>query len=383
MKKIISNARVVSPGIDLTDTLVLIEDGKISRLGGRELLAEAGEVIDAGGNLLLPGFFDIHSHGADRHDVCDDSLDSLRHIARRKLQEGVTTWLPTTLTQPVAKLQSIARTIAAFREEGGLTRCPGMHVEGPFINRAKAGAQNPQFVRPPDLAELAALHAIMPAAIVSLAPEMPGALALIAAATALGIRCSAAHTAATSAEIFAACDAGLTHLTHYGNAMTPLHHREIGVIGAGMLDSRLRIELIADGIHLSPDMLRLIFKVIPIDRLMMITDSVAASWMGAGEMSLGGLAVVVEEGVARLKEGGALAGSTLKANEGLRNLSNITALPLSELVQVTSWNQARSLGLSGFGKIEPGCHADLVLLDANFEVLKTFVAGNEAWPFSS
>jgi N-acetylglucosamine-6-phosphate deacetylase len=377
MRKIISNARVVSPGFDLADTAVLIEDGKISRIGGRELLAEDGEVIDAAGNLLLPGFFDIHSHGADRHDVCDDSLDSLRHVARRKLQEGVTTWLPTTLTQPVAKLQSIARTIAAFRDEGGLTRCPGMHVEGPFINRDKAGAQNPQFVRPPDFAELAALHAIMPAAIVSLAPEMPGALDLIAAATALGIRSSAAHTAATAAQIFAACDAGLTHLTHYGNAMTPLHHREIGVIGAGMLDGRLMIELIADGIHLSPDMLRLIFKVIPIDRLMMITDSVAASWMGDGEMTLGGLPVIVENGVARLKENGALAGSTLKANEGLRNLSSITGLPLSELVQVTSWNQARSLGLAGFGKIETGYHADLVLLDADFEVLKTFVGGNE------
>jgi N-acetylglucosamine-6-phosphate deacetylase len=377
MKKIISNARVVTPGTDLANGFVVIEEGRIVEVCEGNLPVGDAEVIDAGGRLLLPGFIDIHSHGADGHDVCDDSLDSLRHIARRKLQEGVTTWLPTTLTQPVEKLQSIAGTIAAFRAEGGLTRCPGMHVEGPFINRDKAGAQNPEYVRPPDFAELAALHAIMPALIVSLAPEIPGAVELIAAAAELGIRSSAAHTASTSAQIFAACDAGLTHLTHYGNAMTPLHHREIGVIGAGMLDDRLRIELITDGIHLSPDMLRLIFKVVSIDRLMMITDSVAASWMGEGEMTLGGLPVVVKDGIARLRDGGALAGSTLKANEGLRNLAGITGLPLAELVKVTGWNQAQSLGLEGFGKIEAGYHADLVLLDEDFEVLRTFVGGEE------
>ncbi|MDB6079946.1 MAG: naga: n-acetylglucosamine-6-phosphate deacetylase, partial [Akkermansiaceae bacterium] len=209
MRKIISNARVVTPGMDLANGFVVIEEGRIVAIGEGNLPVGDAEVIDAGGKSLLPGFIDIHSHGADGHDVCDDSLESLRHIARRKLQEGVTTWLPTTLTQPVEKLRSIAGKIAAFRDEGGLTRCPGMHVEGPFINRDKTGAQNPEYVRPPDFAELAALHEIMPALIVSLAPEMPGAVELIAAAAAFGIRCSAAHTASTSAQIFAACDAGL------------------------------------------------------------------------------------------------------------------------------------------------------------------------------
>jgi N-acetylglucosamine-6-phosphate deacetylase len=161
--------------------------------------------------------------------------------------------------------------------------------------------------------------------------------------------------------------------------MTPLHHREIGVIGAGMVDDRLMVELICDGIHLSPDMLRLVFKTIPIDRLMMITDSVAASWIAEGEISLGGLEVVVKDGVARLKEGGALAGSTLLANEGLRNLAGVTGLPLSELAKVTGWNQARSLGLADLGKIAPGFLADLVLLDPDFSVAGTFVGGKERW----
>lgn len=376
MRKLIKNARVVSPGLDLPKASVLIENGRIAAVSEGDLSATDAEVVDASGKLLLPGFLDIHSHGADRHDVCDDSLEALHHIARRKLQEGVTTWLPTTLTQPADKLRSIAGKIAEFAKESP-TRFVGVHIEGPFINRAKAGAQNPEFVRPPDTDEIKALHAIAPAKILSLAPELPGALDLIRTCRELGITCSAAHTSSTAAEIFAACDAGLTHLTHYGNAMTPLHHREIGAVGAGLLDDRLMIELITDGIHLSPDMLRLVFKTIPIDRLMMITDSMAASWMGDGETTLGGLAVVVENEVARLKEGGALAGSALKANVGFRNLVEFTGLPLSELVKVSSWNQARSLGLEGLGRIEAGYHADLALFDNDFTVLKTFVGGEE------
>ncbi|WP_367875183.1 N-acetylglucosamine-6-phosphate deacetylase [Luteolibacter sp. Populi] len=377
MRKLITNVRLVSPDLDLPQAAVLIEDGRIASLIEGNNLPISAERIDGSGQILMPGFIDIHSHGADGCDVCDDSLEALAHIGRRKLEEGVTTWLPTTLTQPKERLKSIAAKIAKFREQDLFTRCPGMHVEGPFINKERAGAQNPQFVRLPDYAEVEDLHAIMPAAIVSLAPEMPGALELIEGCRALGIACSAAHTSATAAQIFAACDVGLTHLTHYGNAMTPLHHREIGVVGAGMMDERLMIELITDGIHLSPDMLRLVFTTIPIDRLMMITDSMAASWMGNGETTLGGLAVTVRDGVARLKEGGALAGSALKANEGLKNLVEITRLPLSELVKVTGWNQARSLGLKDVGKIARGFHADLVLLNGDFSVERTFVGGVE------
>ncbi|MCW1887394.1 N-acetylglucosamine-6-phosphate deacetylase [Luteolibacter flavescens] len=377
MRKLITNARVVSPDLDLARAAVLIEGDRIEAVIEGTNLPSVEHKIDAAGKLLIPGFIDIHSHGADGSDVCDDSLDALRHIARRKLQEGVTTWLPTTLTQPREKLKSIVAKIATFREEGGLTRCPGMHVEGPFINKERAGAQNPQYMRAPDFAEVEELHAIVPALILSLAPEMPGALELIGGCKALGITCSAAHTSATAAQIFAACDAGLTHLTHYGNAMTPLHHREIGVIGAGMVDDRLMIELISDLIHLSPDMLRLVFSTIPIDRLMMITDSVAASWIVEGEVDLGGLPVVVKDKVARLKDGGALAGSTLLANEGFRNLVGATGLPLHEVIKVTSWNQARSLGLEGLGKVVPGFYADLVLLNDDYSVAKTIVGGEE------
>lgn len=374
MSLLITHAHVISPDLDLPDVSVLVEDGRITRVGSFDQ-ADASSVLDAQGRLLMPGFFDIHSHGADGHDVCDNSLASIRHIARCKIREGVTTWLPTTLTQPRNRLMEIAATCAEYRAGQEFCRTPGLHVEGPFINPKNAGAQNPQFVRPPDFGELLQINELAPAMIVSLAPDMPGALDLIRSACKLGITCSAAHTSATAACIREAKSAGLRHLTHFCNAMLPVHHREIGTVGAGLTDDSLMLELICDGIHLCPDMLRLIFQLVPIDRLMIITDSMAASWIDQGEVMLGGLEVVVKDGTATLKHGGALAGSALRYNEGLRIAAETTGLPLKQLVKATSWNQARSLGLADFGKIEAGYHADIVLLNPDFSVWKTLVSG--------
>lgn len=376
MKTLVIDAHVVSPDVEIRGVSLLLEmDRIVEVICAGEAVPEVHEVIDAGGRMVMPGFFDIHCHGADGHDVCDDSLEALRHIAARKLQEGVTTWLPTTLTQPQDKLESIARHCARYMANPEFCRAPGLHVEGPFINKINAGAQNPEFVRPANFEELKRLHDIATVLIVSLAPDIEGADALIRQAAEIGITSSAAHTSATAARIFDAKQAGLKHLTHFCNAMTPVHHREIGVVGAGLLDDFLKIELICDTIHLCPDMLKLIFKLVPIERLMMITDSMAASWIGQGEVMLGGLPVVVKDGKAVLRDGGALAGSALLFNEGVRNVAQITGLPLHQLVKATSWNQAQSLGLEGFGKIESGFFADLVILNDDFSVWKTLVAG--------
>jgi N-acetylglucosamine-6-phosphate deacetylase len=376
MNTLIHNARIVSPDFDIPNGSLLIEDGRITAvLEAGAALPEAGIVIEAAGRLAMPGFIDIHAHGADHRDVCDASLEAIRHIAWRKLQEGVTTWLPTTLTQPRERLLEVAAECARYAAKPEFCKTPGLHVEGPFINVKNAGAQNPQFVRPPDFAELKAIHDVARVLIVSLAPDVEGALEVIRGATVLGIRSSAAHTSSTSAQVLAAKAAGLSHLTHFGNAMTPLHHREIGVVGTGLLDDDLMIELICDTIHLCPDMLKVVFKVVPVERLMMITDSMAASWIGDGETSLGGLAVVVRDGAARLKEGGALAGSALLFNEGVRHVAGLVPLPLHQIVKATSWNQARSLGLAGLGKLEPGYCADIVLLNEDFSVWQTLVDG--------
>ncbi len=376
MKTHITHAHIISPDVEIEGGSLVIEDGKIAAvLEAGAPSPEVDEVIDAGGRYVMPGFIDIHSHGADGKDTCDNEVESIRHIAMKKLQEGVTTWLPTTLTQPQDLLEDIAAKCAEYMKNQEYAKTPGLHVEGPFINKANAGAQNPQFVRKPDFQELKRIHDIAPALVVSIAPDVEGACECIREAKAAGITSSAAHTSSTYAQIMAAKDAGLTHLTHFGNAMTPLHHREIGVVGSGLLDPDLKIELICDTIHLCEDMLKLVFTVKPIEQLMMITDSMCGSWIGEGEVQLGGLDVIVKDNTARLKDGGALAGSVLLYNDGVANIARITGLPLHQIVKATSWNQAQSLGLQGLGKLEPGFCADIVILEKDFSVWKTLVDG--------
>lgn len=381
---LIRGAHLISPGRETPNGALFIENGVIAGVFGPDDALPASDLtLDAGGRLLMPGFIDIHAHGARGHDVCDATDEALREIAKAKLAEGVTTWLPTTLTQSAERLEEVAAACARYMAAPEFCKAPGIHYEGPFINRKMAGAQNPGHVRPPDERELRRLHGLAPARVLSLAPEMPGAIELVRVARGLGITCSAAHTAADHRHLLDACDAGLSHLTHFGNAMTPLHHREIGVVGSGLLDERLMLELICDFAHLAPEMLLLIFKCVGVDRLMLITDSTAASGMPDGPMQLGGLAVEVSGGTARLAANGALAGSTLAFNRGLANIATLTGLPLAELVATTSWNQARSLGLGSLGKLEPGFAADLVILNSDFSVWKTFVDGSQRHPLSS
>lgn len=369
---IITHAHIISPGFEKKDASVRIEYGKILEIG--DTSGHEKSDLDLGGRFLVPGFIDIHSHGADGADVCDASAASLAHISETKLKEGVTTWLPTTLTQAPERLLEIVQTVGSWAPAAPL-HLPGIHLEGPFINREKAGAQNPEFVRPPDLNELRTLHQAFPALILSLAPEIPGNLDLIRDAAALGIIPSAAHTAADYQTIIAAQGYGLRHLTHFGNAMTGLHHREIGVVGAGFLEPSLKLELICDGIHLAPEMIQLIFAKVPRQNLFLITDSMSASWQADGETSLGGLEVVIQNGVARLKSNGVLAGSTLKFNDGLKLIHQITGEPLSDLITTTSYNQAQALKLAQLGKIEPGYRANLAVLDQDFKVTQTLVDG--------
>lgn len=369
---LLTNAHIITPGREIPNGFVEITGKTITAVG--EMADSPGKGTDLDGHMVVPGFFDIHSHGADGHDVCDACEQGLEHIARTKLKEGVTTWLPTTLTQPAGKLKKIVATVGNWAPTAPL-HVPGIHLEGPFINVEQAGAQNPQYVRQPDAAELRELHEIFPALIISLAPEIPGALDLIREARSLNIVPSAAHTKADYATIMDAIGYGLGHLTHFGNAMTGLHHREIGVVGAGLLEDCLKLELIVDGIHLSPDMVNLVFKRVNRDNILLITDSASSSWQPDGDTQIGGLDVVINEGVARLKSNGALAGSTLRYPKGLQLAQQITGEALSDLIATTSWNQARALGIPKLGKIESGFTANLAVLNASFDINCTFVAG--------
>lgn len=374
MKTLITNAHIISPGIDIVGGSVLIDGKRIAAVLMPGQTAEADTVIDAGGNMLMPGFIDIHSHGAGGCDTCDCKVESIRTIADCKMKEGVTTWLPTTLTLGTNTLADVCRCVKEYAESPNGSKTPGVHLEGPYINPRQCGAQNPAFVREADYEEVSMLNDIYPVKLISMAPEMPGAVDFIAKANAAGITCSAGHSAAGYADFMKAKAAGLKHLTHFCNQMSPQHHREIGLVGAGMLDQDIRIEVICDKIHLCADMLKLTFQNKNISQMIMVTDSLACSWMPDGPGQLGGLPIMVKGGVARL-ESGNLAGSTLRYAKGLRNVQELTGKPLSELVKATSYNQALSLGLYDLGKIEPGYTADLVLLDGEYDVLKTIIDG--------
>jgi len=376
MSTLIANCRVISPDVDLPGASVLLEGDKIAGVyaAGQDV-PSAGTVFDAAGAMLMPGFIDIHFHGAVGYDNTDGTVEAIERIAEARLRDGVTSMCPTTLTLPEEQLATSLRAVAKYAANPAFAKIAGIHLEGPYINCECTGAQNPAYVRPPSIDEVMRLNAICPVAIVSFAVEVEGGIEFARQLADAGIVASCGHTAATYEQLAAAKAQGLTHLTHFCNQMTKLHHREIGCVGGGLLDDDLVIEMICDKIHLSPDMIRLAFKVKTPDKIALITDSMVATGLEDGDYSLGGLAVEVKDGAARLKSNGALAGSTLQLNTALKNVAEVTGLPLSRLVRATSLNQATSLGLAGLGKIETGYNADLVLLGDDFAVQATFVDG--------
>ena len=379
MKPLIKNAHVISPDVDLKKANVVIEKGRIKAVTQEPVAGPFKTVVDAKGKYVVPGFIDVHLHGACGYDVCDaDRPEAIEKIAEAKLAEGCTTFLPTTLTVANKTLVAAAKHLAAYQKNPRFAKAPGLHLEGPFINPACCGAQNPAFVRKPDIKEVLKIAKIAPVLQVSYAPEMKGGAEFAAACIKNGIVPSCGHTGATLAQLMPAYKNGLRHMTHFCNQMTKLHHREIGMVGAGFLIDDLDTEVICDRIHLCDDMLRLVFTKRPLAHVQMITDSLRCSHLPDGyAFEMGGLKVQLKGGEARLVEGGNLAGSTLWMNQGLKNLRDVTGLPLKDLVRVTSWNQAIEQGLGDtLGKVEKGFTADLAVLDAkSFKVKAVFLDG--------
>lgn len=380
MDGLLIHADLHTPGRHLADACLEIRSGRIHAIHeGGASQPDLPVLFDAKHQRTLPGFVDIHTHGALGRDLCDGEPGALNVISRAKIREGVTTFLPTTLTVSPEALREVVAMAVPYMQAPSFAKAPCLHVEGPFINCNCVGAQNPQFVRPPDAVELKTLHDIAPVGVVSMAPETEGGLAFIEEMKALGVVTSIAHTAATYAQFLAARAAGATHLTHFCNQMTPLHHREVGIVGAGLLDDAVNIEIICDRIHLCDEMIALAFKHRSVDQMMLITDSMAASWMPDGPYELAEMKVQVKNGEARL-ESGALAGSTLRYHEALRNVHEITRIPLEELTKASGYNQAKSIGLEGIGEIAPGAAADIVVVGDDFVPVAVFVDGQDKLP---
>ncbi|MGA1869755.1 MAG: N-acetylglucosamine-6-phosphate deacetylase [bacterium] len=377
MNTVIKNCHLISPDLEREGASIEIEGSFIKNIyTSGDPLPATGSVYNAEGGMVMPGFIDIHCHGLAGFDVSDGSVSAIEHIAKGKVKEGVTTMTPTTLSQSPEHLITIMNAVASFIKKTHLSaKITGVHLEGPYINPRCAGAQNLSYIRKPDRDEVLRLSKIAPISIISCAPELEGGLEFIRMLCSENILPSCAHSAATYAQFKEAKKAGLRQFTHYCNQMSGLHHRQIGLIGAGLLDDDTGVEIICDRIHLCPEMIELIFKVKPIEKIMLITDSTSASGCDDGIYTMGGLEVKLEKGSVRLVSNGTLAGSTVRFNTALKNAYEITTLSLTQLVKTTSLNQAYALGLKKTGKLEPGYYADIVILNHEFVPTTVFVNG--------
>ena len=382
----IDRAHAVTPGKDLGVVDVRVDDGRIVAVG-RDVRPAAGDrIVDADGLTLLPGFVDIHSHGRSGCDFCDATDAAFETIGRDKLKDGVTGFLATGLTRPEEELAELCRCAERYKARGEGATCLGVHLEGPFFNAEMAGAQNPAYLLKPDAALVKRLHAISPVRKVSLAPELEGAEACIRELAAAGIVTSGGHSAADYATFERARLAGMTHLTHFCNAMIPIHHLRPSMVTGGLLADDVFVEIITDGVHLSDPMIQLIARAKGPDRVMVITDAMCAAGCPDGIYSLGGLRVNVANGKATLADVpydpkavvSNVAGSVALFCDCFRRFVRVTGWPMEEAVKAAGYNQCRSLGIMDRGEIAPGQVADLVLLDDDLAPRLTIVGGNVA-----
>ena len=370
--KAFKNASVYAEGKGIIRTSVYFND-KIRQIGG--YVAGAEEIELPENAVVLPGFIDEHIHGAGGSDAMDGNTKDLAIIAETVAKEGTTSFLATTMTQSRENILKAMRAVKEYREAAGEqgARIAGVHLEGPFIAAAHKGAQPLEYVAAPDAKTFDEYNAACGNAIkiITLAPETDGALDFIRHIVAQGMVVSIGHTGAKYAEVKAAMEAGATNVTHTYNAQSPLHHREIGVVGSALLLEDLYCELICDTIHVSVPAMQLLVKNKRADKLALITDAMRAKGLADGVSELGGQTVYVKGGEARLADG-TLAGSVLRMNRALQNMVEKVGVPLTQAVDYCTINPARTLKMENeAGSIAEGKRADFAVLNDKFDVLYT------------
>lgn len=374
---ILSNARLIFPDGIRDGLEVVVANGKIAEIRERT----TAEAIDLGGNYLAPGFIDLHLHGALGRDTMEAAPDAFRTICDYHASGGTTSLLLTTVTAPLAEIVNVLR--AVRESKSAFKQIAGVHVEGPFLSEARAGAQRAEFIQDPNpwaIDQLLAFADVIK--IVTLAPELPGALALIDRLRLHKIVVSGGHSDATDVEARAAFEYGMGHVTHTFNAMSSAQrrglYREAGLLEFALSEPWIVCELIADGHHVAPTLMKMLYRAKGFLGICLVTDSTAGAGLPEGrEFSLSGRTCVVGDGVCLLADRSALAGSASRMIDLVRVMVNQVGVPLPEAVSMASANPARTLGLKNKGEIEIGADADLVVISPELGVQQTFLAGEK------
>jgi N-acetylglucosamine-6-phosphate deacetylase len=382
---VIHAARAFTPFEEIEDAVIVVLGSKISTVGPRGKVdpPRGARAIHAGARTVVPGFVDVHIHGAGGHDVMEGKRESLEIIAATVAAHGTTSLVATTVTASEIETQDSVAAIAQFILDSSQfptrelsAEVLGIHFEGPFISPARRGVHPKQWILAPSEEVLARLLATArgTAQILTLAPELPGALGLIAAARRAGLVVSLGHTDATYEQAQAAIDAGASHAAHVYNAMRPFSHRETGVIGAVLTSPKVSAELIADGVHVDEAAMRMLIDAKTAERVILVSDGISATGMCDGKYQLGMFEVKVSGGVARNAEG-KLAGSTLTLDRALKNMVGM-GVPLASALRMVTANPARQIGLGARkGVLAPGADADMVFLDEKLEVAGVMTRG--------
>ncbi len=357
------------------DGWLLVSDGVIADLGrGAPPELSGVRVVDIRGRDLLPGFIDMHIHGAVGHDVMEADPAALCAIARFLGQHGVTSFLASTITAAPEKISIALDAIGkVMKQETGGAQLLGAHLEGPYIEAARRGAHDPTQIRLARAEEYDAYLKSGTIKLLTIAPEFPENLNLLSAAVSLGITVALGHSSATYEQVCQAVVLGATQVTHLFNAMEPLHHRTPGMVGAALTLPNLTCEVIADLVHLAAPILQLAYNAKGAERLVLITDAMSATGMSDGEYHIWGSSITVRNGEARTPNG-ALAGSTLTLERGLVNMMNVCNLSLEQALPMVTSVPARQLHLEHKGRIAASNDADLIVWDGK-QALMTMVRG--------
>ena len=368
------NANIYIEGKGIVKSSLVIENGKIASFDETKDLMTLREDL-----IVVPGFIDKHIHGANHSDAMYPSLEDIKNISKTIAREGVTSYMPTTITQSEENIDKALKNIKEYIEkknkDGAFVL--GTHLEGPFISPKFKGAQPEQYIVPCSVEKFMHYQAVSGNNIkqVTLAYEENGK-DLCNYLLSQGIVASIGHTNATALEVLEAAKNVVTSATHTYNAMKPLHHREAGTVGGVMLADTIYAELIADLVHVSPEAIKVLCKIKGLDKIVLVTDGIESKHLPDGTYSLGGQEVTVKGREARLADG-TLAGSTLKMNQAIKNIKNVLGINLEKAIDLATINPARNLRIDHIkGSIALGKHADLTVIDKDLNVYMTISKGN-------